>query len=133
MEDGNETHADTGKESDGAGQRDAREEIDAPRLDDEEPPSGFPTRGAEGAPDGGPVRPSPLRALEAPDSILTDPDFVDLAFADASVLSLSKGALENRHHALLTTGGIFIKHGRFGRPHVRFVWMSQDLSCIMWR
>lgn len=38
-----------------------------------------------------------------------------------------------RHRALLTAGGFFMKHGRFGKPHMRFVWMSQDLATIMWR
>ncbi|CAN0019437.1 unnamed protein product, partial [Sphacelaria rigidula] len=34
---------------------------------------------------------------------------------------------------LLTTGGFFIKYGRFGKPHVRFVRMSSDLKTIIWR
>lgn len=38
-----------------------------------------------------------------------------------------------RHLKLLTRGGFFIKHSRFGKPHMRFVLMSQDLRTIMWR
>ena len=30
-------------------------------------------------------------------------------------------------------GGIFIKHGRKGKPHVRFVWVSKDQKYICWR
>lgn len=35
--------------------------------------------------------------------------------------------------ALLTSGGFFIVHGRFGQSHMRFVWMSRDLSTVSWR
>lgn len=35
--------------------------------------------------------------------------------------------------ALLTTGAVFLKHGRMGRPHPRFVWCSSDLRTVYWR
>ncbi|CAN0126526.1 unnamed protein product [Ectocarpus sp. 12 AP-2014] len=38
-----------------------------------------------------------------------------------------------RHRALLTKGGFFVMHGRFGNPQMRFVWMSHDLGTILWR
>ncbi|CAM9815025.1 unnamed protein product, partial [Discosporangium mesarthrocarpum] len=38
-----------------------------------------------------------------------------------------------RFRELLTTGEFFVKHGKFGKPHVRFVWLSHDLGTIMWR
>lgn len=41
--------------------------------------------------------------------------------------------VRGRHLRLLTRGGFFIKHSRFGKPHMRFVWMSSDLKTILWR
>ncbi|CAM9523055.1 unnamed protein product [Ectocarpus fasciculatus] len=38
-----------------------------------------------------------------------------------------------RHRALLTKGGFFVMHGRFGNQQMRFVWMSHDLGTILWR
>ena len=35
--------------------------------------------------------------------------------------------------ALLTRGGFFVMHRRFGFSRVRFVWMSEDLETILWR
>lgn len=40
---------------------------------------------------------------------------------------------ERRHAALLTGGGYFVMPCRFGKPEMRFVWMSDDLNTIMWR
>ena len=40
---------------------------------------------------------------------------------------------KDRHGALLTGGGYFLMHGRFGKPQMRFVWVSSDLGTIMWR
>lgn len=45
---------------------------------------------------------------------------------------LVSNATEN-YCARLTRGDFFVKHSRFGKPHMRFVWMSQDLGTIMWR
>ncbi len=32
----------------------------------------------------------------------------------------------------LTTGAVFLKHGRSGAPHKRWVWVTQDLSTLRW-
>ncbi|KAG1697094.1 hypothetical protein DVH05_017480 [Phytophthora capsici] len=34
---------------------------------------------------------------------------------------------------LLRTGSLFVKYGRFGKPHVRFVWCSADLEYLNYR
>ncbi|KAG7401373.1 hypothetical protein PHYBOEH_001789 [Phytophthora boehmeriae] len=34
---------------------------------------------------------------------------------------------------LLRTGSLFVKYGRYGRPHVRFVWCSADLEYLNYR
>lgn len=52
---------------------------------------------------------------------------------DLQPVSPRQDVHDDRHRTLLTRGGFFIKHGRFGKPHMRFVWMSQDLESIMWR
>jgi hypothetical protein len=41
----------------------------------------------------------------------------------------SKEGLAN----LLWKGGIFLKYGRFGKPHLRHVFVTGDLSHIHWR
>lgn len=38
-----------------------------------------------------------------------------------------------RRITLLCSGALFIKHGRRGKPHVRFVWCSEDLQYIYYR
>ena len=35
--------------------------------------------------------------------------------------------------AMLVAGGMFIKHGRRGRPRARWLWLSADLSSLLWR
>jgi hypothetical protein len=37
------------------------------------------------------------------------------------------------YHRLLTRGAMFLKHGRQGKGHARFVYVSPDLREIMWR
>lgn len=60
---------------------------------------------------------------------------------EAEVLAsqLKEGSLkkaedvEAASHALkLTTGAVFLKHGHFGKPHNRFVFVSSDLMQIAW-
>jgi kinesin family protein 6/9 len=34
---------------------------------------------------------------------------------------------------LLRNGSLFVKYGRFGKPHVRFVWCSADLEYLNYR
>ena len=34
---------------------------------------------------------------------------------------------------VLLCGSTFIKHGRLGKPHARFVWVSEDLQRVCWR
>ena len=42
-------------------------------------------------------------------------------------------AILEYYHRLLTRGGPFLKGGRGGKQHARFVWVSQDLTKLMWR
>lgn len=37
------------------------------------------------------------------------------------------------HVKLLVTGGIFLKFGRRGKPHLRHVFVSADLKLVQWR
>lgn len=34
---------------------------------------------------------------------------------------------------LLVHGGMFIKHGRFGRAHTRWIWLASDGGALLWR
>ncbi|TYZ64400.1 hypothetical protein PybrP1_012363 [[Pythium] brassicae (nom. inval.)] len=38
-----------------------------------------------------------------------------------------------RRMELLKNGSLFVKYGRFGKPHVRFVWCSSDLEYLNYR
>ena len=40
---------------------------------------------------------------------------------------------ESGWKSMLKRGGVFLKHGRYGNPHPRFVWISHDLTQVMWR
>ncbi|OQR99311.1 kinesin [Thraustotheca clavata] len=58
--------------------------------------------------------------------------------ASTSIISLApKGESASdsikRRMELLKQGGIFIKHGRQGKPHARFVWCSSDLQYLSYR
>ena len=35
--------------------------------------------------------------------------------------------------SVLTRGGVFLKHGRRGKPHPRYVWVTDDFKYIKWR
>ncbi|GLD99141.1 hypothetical protein PINS_up007859 [Pythium insidiosum] len=41
--------------------------------------------------------------------------------------------LIRRRMELLKNGSLFVKYGRFGKPHVRFVWCSADLEYLHYR
>lgn len=41
--------------------------------------------------------------------------------------------LIRKHMELLQSGSLFVKYGRFGKPHVRFVWCSADLEHLHYR
>ncbi|KAL0223369.1 hypothetical protein P9112_002759 [Eukaryota sp. TZLM1-RC] len=41
--------------------------------------------------------------------------------------------METRLRAKLIEGTIFLKHGKKGKPHHRFIWISPDFSLIQWR
>lgn len=48
-------------------------------------------------------------------------------------VSHSEAQLSNERNALveqLLRGGVFIKHGRRGKPHPRFIWLSTDLTIL---
>nr|CCA27991.1 kinesinlike protein putative [Albugo laibachii Nc14] len=46
-----------------------------------------------------------------------------------------KSNAEHMHHRLqlLRNGALFIKFGRYGKPHVRFVWLSNDFEYLSYR
>ncbi|KAL0242568.1 hypothetical protein GEMRC1_005131 [Eukaryota sp. GEM-RC1] len=41
--------------------------------------------------------------------------------------------VETKLRARLLEGGVFLKHGKKGKPHHRFIWVSSDFSAIQWR
>lgn len=54
------------------------------------------------------------------------PSMVTLLLADG-------GHSADRRLELLRGGSLFVKYGRFGKPHVRFVWCSSDLEYLHYR
>ncbi|KAL0221349.1 hypothetical protein RCL1_001203 [Eukaryota sp. TZLM3-RCL] len=40
---------------------------------------------------------------------------------------------ETKLRSKLIEGAVFLKHGKKGKPHYRFVWVSSDFSKILWR
>jgi len=48
--------------------------------------------------------------------------------ADVSRLMAAKAARD-----LVVSGSVFVKHGRRGRPHIRFVWVDADGLAVHWR
>lgn len=48
---------------------------------------------------------------------------------DRSTLKLSSDTLA----AMLTSGTLFLKHGRRGSPRGRWIWLSPDMSVLRWR
>ncbi|CCI40906.1 unnamed protein product [Albugo candida] len=68
----------------------------------------------------------------------------DVGMASSSELSMvdlmngpdaGKANSERVHHRLelLQHGALFIKFGRYGKPHVRFVWLSHDIDYLSYR
>uniref|UniRef100_K3WMA2 Kinesin-like protein n=1 Tax=Globisporangium ultimum (strain ATCC 200006 / CBS 805.95 / DAOM BR144) TaxID=431595 RepID=K3WMA2_GLOUD len=51
----------------------------------------------------------------------------------ANPSSASGSEMLRKRMELLKNGSLFVKYGRFGRPHVRFVWCSPDLEYLNYR
>jgi hypothetical protein len=51
----------------------------------------------------------------------------------AGSLRKSGSDLIRKRMELLRNGSLFVKYGRFGKPHVRFVWCSADLEYLNYR
>lgn len=57
---------------------------------------------------------------------------VPLPTALQSAVNGERRSAETSYISLLTSGATFIKYGRFGRPHARFVVCSPDLTLLTW-
>jgi hypothetical protein len=55
-------------------------------------------------------------------------DMLATLSADVSRLMAAKAARD-----LVVSGSVFVKHGRRGRPHIRFVWVDADGLGVHWR
>ncbi|KAF1777008.1 Kinesin-like protein [Phytophthora cactorum] len=52
---------------------------------------------------------------------------------ESSVPQMSGSDLIRKRMELLRNGSLFVKYGRYGKPHVRFVWCSTDLEYLHYR
>ncbi|KAG3100731.1 hypothetical protein PI124_g16191 [Phytophthora idaei] len=52
---------------------------------------------------------------------------------ESSVPQMSGSDLIRKRMELLRNGSLFVKYGRYGKPHVRFIWCSTDLEYLHYR
>lgn len=63
----------------------------------------------------------------------TLPDSDDSRDTASPPLKSGSSDMIRKRMELLKNGSLFVKYGRFGKPHVRFVWCSQDLEYLNYR
>ncbi|OWZ22440.1 Kinesin [Phytophthora megakarya] len=79
------------------------------------------------------VVPSDNKQTTVRDAALTTDGVENPVRAPTEITRKSGSDLIRTRMEILRTGSLFVKYGRYGKPHVRFVWCSADLEYLNYR